>query len=148
MAIYSRPVRALMKDMANELAPTPESVFSKQQAVSWFAKHYPKIKTGTVTAHLIRLSTNATSRTHYSTKPGQDDVFYQLDRSRFRLYQPTQDPQPIYTRRANSGLKRTRRRALRAWALGSSRMKQTFETIWQTTCPRSSLDCGYTKTKA
>jgi endonuclease len=100
MAIYSKPVRSLMKDMANELAPNPECIFSKQQVVTWFAKNYPKIKTGTVTAHLIRLSTNATSRTHYSPKPGEDDVFYQLDRSRFRLYQPTHDPSPIYTTQA------------------------------------------------
>jgi hypothetical protein len=97
MPIYSKPVRALVKDMANELAPIPESVFSKQQAVNWFARNYPKIKIGTVTAHLIRLSTNASSRTHLSAKRGEDDVFYQLDGSHFRLYRPTQDPAPVYT---------------------------------------------------
>jgi endonuclease len=99
MAIYSKPAWSLMKDMAAALAPAPESIFSKQQAIDWFSKNYPKIKTGTVTAHLIRLSTNAQTRTHYNAKPGQDDVFFQLDGSHFRLYQPTQDPSPIYTAR-------------------------------------------------
>ena len=99
MAIYAKPVWALMKDMATVLAPTPEAIFSKQQAIDWFSKNYPKIKTGTITAHLIRLSTNAPTRTHYNAKPGQDDVFFQLDGSHFRLYQPTQDPSPIYTAR-------------------------------------------------
>ncbi len=99
MAHYSKPVRVLMQDMADELASEPGSVISKQDAVAWFAKKYPKIKTGTVTAHLIRLSTNAPSRTHYSAKPGEDDVLYQVDGGHFRLYQPAQDPPPIYTSR-------------------------------------------------
>jgi len=51
---------------------------------------------------LIRLSTNAPTRTHYNAKPGQDDVFFQLDGSHFRLYQPTQDPSPIYTAREST----------------------------------------------
>ena len=51
--------------MSVALASPEGTVFSKQQAIDWFAKNYPKIKTGTVTAHLIRLSTNAPSRTHY-----------------------------------------------------------------------------------
>ncbi len=88
-----------MKDMANELANAPGAIFSKQDAVAWFARKYPKIKTGTVTAHLIRLSTNAQSRTHYNAKPGEDDVLYQIDGSHFRHYQPGQDPAPIYTAR-------------------------------------------------
>ncbi len=97
MALYSKPVRLLMKDMANELAKSPEDIFTKQDAIAWFAEKYPKIKTGTVTAHLIRLSTNAQSRTHYSAKPGQDDVLYQVDGNHFRHYRPGQDPQPIYS---------------------------------------------------
>ena len=98
MAIYSKSARALMKEgMSAALASTEGAVFSKQQAINWFAKNYPKIKPGTVTAHLIRLSTNAPTRTHYSAKPGEDDVFFQVDGSHFRLYQPAQDPSPIYT---------------------------------------------------
>jgi len=97
MAIYSKPAWALMKEMALELAGKPGEIFTKQRAINWFALKYPKIKTGTVTAHLIRLSTNAQTRTHYNAKPGQDDVFYQLDGSHFRLYDPIHDPVPIYT---------------------------------------------------
>src|SRR2546426_852742 len=96
MALYSKPVRVLMKDMANDLARSPSSIFTKQDAVSWFSEKYPKIKVGTVTAHLTRLSTNARSRTHYNAKPGEDDVLYQVDGSHYRIYRPGQDPAPIY----------------------------------------------------
>ncbi len=98
MAIYSKSVRALMREgMTAALASAQGEIFSKQQAIDWFAMNYPKIKMGTVIAHLIRLSTNAPSRAHYSAKAGEDDVFFQLDGSHFRLYQPAQDPLPIYT---------------------------------------------------
>jgi hypothetical protein len=40
----------------------------------------------------------APSRFHYNANPnGDDDVFYQLDGSHFRLYEPGNDPSPIYT---------------------------------------------------
>lgn len=96
MALYSKPVRILMKEMAADLAKAPDAIFTKQDAISWFAQKYPKIKVGTVTAHLTRLSTNARSRTHYSAKPGGDDVLYQIDGSHYRHYRPSQDPAPIY----------------------------------------------------
>ncbi len=54
-----------------------------------------KIKVGTINAHLLRLSVNAPSRTHYRPKPGDDDVFFQIDPGRFRLYDPLNDPAPI-----------------------------------------------------
>lgn len=106
MAIYSKPVWALMKDMASDLVSKPGRTLTKQQAISWFARKYPKIKAGTITAHLIRLSTNAKTRTHYNAKPGQDDVFYQIDGNLFRLYDPLNDPQPIYG--ADVGERRSR----------------------------------------
>jgi hypothetical protein len=85
-----------MKDMADSFQLKPGQSFTKQQAIEWFKEHYPKIKTGTITAHLIRLSTNARTRIHYRAKPGDDDIFYQIDGSHFRLYNPSQDPPPIY----------------------------------------------------
>ena len=84
-----------MKDMANALVLQPGQSFARQQAIDWFAQHYPKIKRGTVQAHLIRLSTNAPTRLHYNARPNEDDVFYQLDGSHFRLYDPAHDPAPI-----------------------------------------------------
>lgn len=96
MAIYSKPVRVLMKEMAADLAKAPDATFTRQYAINWFAQKYPKIKVGTVTAHLTRLSTNARSRTHYSARPGEDDVLYQIDGSHYRHYRPGQDPAPIY----------------------------------------------------
>ncbi len=85
-----------MKEMAKELASSAKETFSKQQALAWFSEHYPKIKSGTVTAHLIRMSTNAQSRTHHNVIPGDDDLFFQVGRGSYRLYRPDVDPEPIY----------------------------------------------------
>ena len=102
MALYSKPVRVLMKEMATDLAQAPDVTFTRQEALSWFAEKYPKIKIGTVTAHLTRLSTNARSRTHYSAKPEEDDVLYQIDGSHYRHYRPGRDPVPIYAAKATT----------------------------------------------
>jgi len=96
MALYDKPVRTLMWDMVADLKPAKGDVITRDQVVEWFAKHYPKVKEGTIGAHLIRLSTNARSRHYYGAKPKDDDLFYQVDGSRFRLYDPERDPQPLY----------------------------------------------------
>jgi hypothetical protein len=96
MALYDKPVRQLMKDMIVDLGITENQQFSKDQARAWFNVNYPKIKDGTISAHLLRLSVNAPSRIHYSAKPGEDDVFFQLGSSQFRLYSPATDLSPIY----------------------------------------------------
>ena len=94
MAIYDRPVRILMREMIDQLAPTPDAVFTRQDALNWFREHYPKVKEGTVSAHLLRFSTNARSRHHYSPRPDEAQL-YQLDGGRFRLYDPKRDPAPL-----------------------------------------------------
>jgi len=86
-----------MREMVNELGWQKGKVLSKEQVLSWFTARYPKIKEGTISAHLIRLSTNAPSRVHLSAKPKEDDLFFQLDGSHFRLYDPATDPTPIST---------------------------------------------------
>jgi endonuclease len=96
MPIYEKPVRLLMRDMVADLKIQKGQVLSKDQVLAWFAQHYPRIKEGTISAHLIRLSTNAPSRVHYSARPGDDDLFFQVDGSHFRLFDPTADPTPIY----------------------------------------------------
>lgn len=85
-----------MKHMADAFSLQAGQSFTRQQAIDWFAEHYPKIKAGTIHCHLIRLSTNASTRLHYSAKPNEDDVFFQLDGSHFRLYDPAHDPAPIH----------------------------------------------------
>lgn len=95
-SMYDKPVRILMRDMIPAMGIKPGDTFTRDQAVSWFAENYPKIKKGTVTAHLMRLSTNVASRHQYSPRSdGSDDVFFKLDRQTFRLYVPGQDPAPL-----------------------------------------------------
>lgn len=96
MALYDKPVRLLFRDMLADMDLQPGKQFSKQEAIDWFKKNYPLVKTGTITAHLIRLSTNATSRHHYGAKPGEDDLFFQVNGSHFRLYDSSNDPSPVY----------------------------------------------------
>lgn len=103
MATYDKPTHALMRQMVTDMPITAGQVVTKEAVLNWFATRYPKLKEGTVVAHLIRLSTNAPSRLHYSAKPGEDDVFLQLDGSHFRLYNPATDPPPIQRGTANTG---------------------------------------------
>ena len=95
-AIYEKPVRQLMRDMVSNLGLNKGEVLTKERVRNWFKDRYPKIKDGTISAHLIRLSTNASSRVYYTAKPQEDDLFFQLDGSRFRLFDPGNDPPPIY----------------------------------------------------
>ena len=97
MPIYEKATKFLMQDMAEEFALLPGQSFSRDEVMDWFESNYPKIKKGTLTANLIRLSVNAPSRFHHSPKPGEDDVFFQIDSGHFRLYDPANDPTPIYT---------------------------------------------------
>lgn len=94
MAIYDRPVRLLMREMIDELAPDAGIVFTRQDALKWFAQHYPRVKDGTVSAHLLRFSTNSKSRHHYSPRPDEAQLF-QIDGGRFRRYDPAGDPPPL-----------------------------------------------------
>ncbi len=95
MPIYEKSTRVLMRQMVAEMPIAAGQVVTKDAVLNWFAARYPKLKEGTVAAHLIRLSTNAPSRLHYQAKPGEDDIFFQLDGSHFRLYNPVSDPPPI-----------------------------------------------------
>jgi len=95
MAIYDQPVRLLMREMVEHMPVKHGETVSKENVVRWFAEHYPKIKQGTVGAQLIKVSTNARTRIHYAAKP-EDDLFFQIDGSHFRLYEPASDPPPIY----------------------------------------------------
>lgn len=94
--LYEKPVRQLMHDMVAELRLAPGQTLEREQVLDWFRMHYPRVKEATITAHLTRLSTNARSRLHHSVRAdGSDDLFFQIDGGRFRLYAPSSDPAPI-----------------------------------------------------
>lgn len=96
MALNEKPVRLLMQDMIPAMRLVAGQIFSREQVIRWFALHYPNVKQGTVAAHLIRLSTNNTTRLHYNPKTdGTDDWFYKIDSFNFRLYEKGRDPVPV-----------------------------------------------------
>ncbi len=111
MPIYAKSTKELIKDFIKtfEIPPpkgfgliTREPVsaggfFERKEIIEWFSINYPKIKKGTLNAHLILLSTNAQSRIHYNVNSnGTHDLLYQVDRYRFKLYDKENDPLPIY----------------------------------------------------
>ena len=111
MPIYSKPTKELIKEFIENFPIPPKQGFglierkkisegghfSRKEVISWFNNKYPKIKNGTITAHLIALSTNAPSRIHYKIKStGEHDLLFQIDSSNFRLYDKEKDSQPIY----------------------------------------------------
>lgn len=97
MSIYDKPVRLLLKDFVSNQNIVKGQIISKDQVISWFKSNYPKIKTGTITAHLLKMSVNAPTRIHYNANPnGEDDLLYKINGSHFRLYEKESDPLPIY----------------------------------------------------
>ncbi len=97
MSLYDRPVRILMREMADSMGLAPGQEFTREDALDWFKAHYPLVKDGTITAHLTRLSTNNKNRLHYNART-DDNVFFQVDSSRFRRFDPQSDPAPVRER--------------------------------------------------
>jgi endonuclease len=93
--LYDKPVTALMNEMVDALAPTLDHRFTRQEAIQWFATHYPKVKLGTVAAHLIKKCTNDPTRYHYHARPGIDDQLFRTEPGRYRRYNPETDPAPV-----------------------------------------------------
>lgn len=99
MPLYDRPVRELMKDAAEELGATKDRPVQRQGFIDWFKEKYPRVKKGTISAHLLKMSVNAPSRIHYNVREdGSDDLLFQIGPQRFRLYDPEKDPTPVYER--------------------------------------------------
>jgi hypothetical protein len=97
MSIYEKPVRLLFKDMIQEIDVKIGEVITRERVHDWFDTNYPKVKESTISAHLLKMSTNTPSRVHYNVRSdGEDDLLFQIDSQRFRLYDPASDPSPIY----------------------------------------------------
>lgn len=110
-SLYDKSTKDLFKEFVESFRPPPPKGFglierkqlnegghfTRQEILAWFQKHYPKLKRGTVNAHLVVMSTNAPSRVHHNLRPnGADDLLFQIDGSNFRLYVKESDPLPIY----------------------------------------------------
>ena len=105
MALYDKSVKLLFRDMIKDLAIQKGEVIEREKINSWFKTKYPLIKPGTISAHMLKLSTNAPSRIHYNVDPnGKDDLFFQIDSKRFRLYDQSSDPDPIYFKQKESDI--------------------------------------------
>jgi len=102
MAIYEKSVKLLFRDMIKELGIQKGDLIRSEQIYSWFKKKYPKIKDGTIYAHLILLSINVPSRIHHQAN-SKDDLFFRIDSQRFRLFDPLSDPEPIYKKQDPTG---------------------------------------------
>ena len=97
MSLYERPVRELLKQFVADSGIAPGQTFARAQVVDWFRINYPRVKSSTVQAHIIQATTNSKTRIHYNAQP-RNDVFFQVDGGRLRLYEPSTDPAPIYGR--------------------------------------------------
>jgi len=97
MPIYDKPTRILARDFVKDTNLIKGNIFTRKDFIDWFAAKYPNIKKVTLNAHLTLLSVNAPSRIHYNASTsGESDLFFQIDGSRFRLYDKDIDPPPIY----------------------------------------------------
>ena len=96
MPIYEKATWQLMREMVKEFDLEKGEIIPRDRIAKWFKEKYPKIKKATVDAHLLKMSINAPSRIHYSAKPNQDDLFFQIDKGNFRLFDHENDPIPIY----------------------------------------------------
>jgi len=108
--IYEKTVKELIREFVNsfelsekqnpfgfkkELSDGGE--ITRNEILHWFKENFPKIKKGTINAHLILLSVNAPSRIHYNVhSTGEDDLLYQVGQSSFKLFQKEEGYNPIY----------------------------------------------------
>lgn len=94
--IYDKPTRALLKDMLAEWNLKPGETFTARRAIDWFAKKYPKLKSGSIDAHLVQASTNDPNRRHHPSTNTTDDLLFRVGPREYRRYEPGADPAPIH----------------------------------------------------
>ena len=136
MPIYEKPTRELMHEFAAQRLK-PGQVFSRKDAVRWFADHYPDIKSNTVAC---RMSVHSPRRRHNPRiRPGAGwDLFFKLSpaNSAYGIATKIQPPvtkpisrqvlQTASSRRTNSPRRPPRKKTS---VRESSRSSETFRTI-------------------
>jgi hypothetical protein len=101
MPLYDRPVRELFREFIADRGIRPGQTFAKSDLAAWFRQKYPKVKPTTVQAQTITVTTNNPTRIHYNAT-ARHDIFFQVGRNMLRVYDPLNDPPPIYTGEAHS----------------------------------------------
>lgn len=97
--VYGKTTRELMREFAESFKADKSKLFTRKEIKEYFTEKFPKIKSGTIDAHIARLTINNPSRVHYSVQTnGQDDVFFQLPDRTLRAYDREKDPAPVYFR--------------------------------------------------
>ncbi|MBC6445251.1 MAG: DUF91 domain-containing protein [Alphaproteobacteria bacterium GM202ARS2] len=102
----SKTARDLLWEFA-EKELTPGKTFSPRDAVVWVERHYPKrYKSSTIQLHVAGMATNnAGHRQHHPhIRPDTAEkwnLFYKIDSSHYRLYDPKTDPSPVYGKDAD-----------------------------------------------
>ena len=129
MPKYEKAVRILMKDMVNDLGVNGKSVLSKKKAVDWFKMKYPDINQKTVECHLTRMSTNAPSRLYYNAVPREDDLLFKIDSNHFRLFDPKNDPTPIWSEKQAPTVGSRKRRKTKDYKTEISHLIENLEEL-------------------
>lgn len=93
--VYDKTVVAMYREFLDE--QPPGKLFRAEDAIAWFQERYPKVKEGTVRAHLTGLSTNVPARVNYAISDLYE-YLYRVERGVYRAYDPEQDPPPIRAR--------------------------------------------------
>jgi endonuclease len=94
-SIYDKPTRGLFKEMLADWGVKPGQVFTTERVLQWFQDRYPKLRPGTIKAHLVVFSTNDKSRLHHTLQAG-DDLLFKVATNQFRLYESGKDPAPVH----------------------------------------------------
>jgi hypothetical protein len=93
--IYEKTINEIMADYFNKM--DLNDIFSTQDMIKYFRDNYPKIKESSITAHLLKFSTNSKTRINYNGhNNGKSDLLYKINENKYRLYNKMVDPSPIY----------------------------------------------------
>jgi hypothetical protein len=82
--LYDRPVADLMAEAAREM----HAGCQPSDLVAWFARRYPKVKPGTVRAHVIGLTANDRNRHHYPSLAGREPLFFRAPNGTLERFDP------------------------------------------------------------
>jgi hypothetical protein len=83
--LYEKPVWQLMAQAASEV-PTPCRVADIQD---WFRQRYPKVKPGTISAHVVGLTANDRTRRHYAALRRRPPLFFKRANGSLERFDPS-----------------------------------------------------------